>query len=70
MAEASTSSDPSTPPTTRNVRQSAKGPSVAATDDDETEDTGGGSDDSAVDSGSFSLYAQLAIPFSMSKKCF
>ena len=41
MINDSTSSDPSTPPTTRNVRQSAKGPAT----DDET-DTGGGSADS------------------------
>ena len=40
MAEASTNNEPSTPPTMRNVRQSAKGPAT----DDET-DTGGGSDD-------------------------
>ena len=43
MAEASTNNEPSTPPTMRNVRQSAKGPAT----DDETE-TGGGSDDSGT----------------------
>ena len=54
MAEASTSSDPSTPPTIRNVRQSAKGPS-SVTVEYETEDTGGGSDESPVEMGSLSL---------------
>ena len=54
MINESTSSDPSTPPTIRNVRQSAKGPS-SVTVEYETEDTGGGSDESPVEMGSLSL---------------
>ena len=60
MINDSTSSDPSTPPTTRNVRQSAKGPS-SSTEEYETEDTAGGRDDSAAESGSLSLITVFLI---------